>query len=336
MKALGSGEVMSLLSQNSLIRKKSLCVIFLITSTACSSIQNKDGNPAADNSGSESAVSHSMQSSLEELSDGGLWDGKFKKRRPHGFGTYRWPSGTIYVGYFREGLRHGHGTETWPNGGKYTGQFVENRRSKGTYFWPHGDKWIGEFKNEVPHGSGIYYWADGSVYEGEMQKGQKHGWGKYTYSNGMTYTGIFENGEVKAKKSAENFSKIDWLEKTRDPFANVKDRDEKNASLIKMTNVSYKCVFDTYSSDPYLSGTEAELLINVKFQTIYLTYDRKVQPGITIWRSVRKSGRFIYGENSIPDDGSKFEIDMQSGIARFERGKITNKNLKTIKLLCEK
>jgi hypothetical protein len=109
-----------------------------------------------------------------------LYDGEFRRGKPHGNGTYRWSStNSSYSGEFVDGLPNGRGHHRYGEKTKYA-----------------GDEYEGEVKAGRPDGKGIYRFANGDVYEGQFRAGKRHGTGAYRWANGCSYVGQFRDGNV--------------------------------------------------------------------------------------------------------------------------------------------
>ena len=156
----------------------------------------------------------------KKYKNGDIYIGEMKNDKPHGYGTYTWPSGEKYVGEFKNDKRYGQGTSTYKDikyvGGwkedkmhgqgtttsneiKFVGKFKDNERLQGTMTWISGefagDKYVGDFEGDEQHGQGSYIWADGSKYVGEYKDGKFHGQGTYTMAEGDEYVGEYKDGK---------------------------------------------------------------------------------------------------------------------------------------------
>ena len=58
------------------------------------------------------------------FSDGSIYTGEFKKRKPNGIGMLIKDNGESYQGNFIDGEFHGKGTYTWLDGSYYTGDYA--------------------------------------------------------------------------------------------------------------------------------------------------------------------------------------------------------------------
>ena len=67
-----------------------------------------------------------------------VYPGERKHGRMEGFGTYRFPSGTVYTGEFLDGEFHGEGTLQYDGCGKYIGQWEHGKCIKGRYVFSDG------------------------------------------------------------------------------------------------------------------------------------------------------------------------------------------------------
>ena len=111
--------------------------------------------------------------------DGEHFKGDFKNGYMDGFGTYHFNDGRIYVGEIKKDERHGQGTTSWPDGEKYEGEYKNDQmHGYGILIVPGDDKnkgykYEGEFKNDLPHGNGKYFFIDGRVFEVKMRNGER-------------------------------------------------------------------------------------------------------------------------------------------------------------------
>lgn len=125
----------------------------------------------------------------------GDYDGKYKKGKKHGKGTFIWPDGSKYEGEWRNDIRHGEGTYTWPDGDVYSGEWEDNRiNGYGTFKSKSGFEYTGEWKDDKHHGFGKYTLPNGTIYTGEFKEGIKHGVGTMEYPDGTVVKGIWEDG----------------------------------------------------------------------------------------------------------------------------------------------
>ena len=87
--------------------------------------------------------------------DNSKYTGEMNETRPHGIGTYTWPSGHVYNGEFNDGKKQGRGKMTYPNGKSYDGEWKDDKRDgKGKLTAPDGSvKEQGEYKDNKFMGS---------------------------------------------------------------------------------------------------------------------------------------------------------------------------------------
>lgn len=79
-----------------------------------------------------------------------------------GYGTYRWPRGTIQAP-IKTGLVDGFGEIKFESGARYDGEFDRGSfDGAGTYYWPDGDYYKGSFAEGLFHGSGNCFF-EGSI-----------------------------------------------------------------------------------------------------------------------------------------------------------------------------
>ncbi len=130
-----------------------------------------------------------------KFNDGSSYLGKAKDGKPHGQGTYTWPSGARFIGESNNGKLNGQGTYTFSNGNRYVGEWEDNRQNgKGTYTWANGDQYIGEFKGGLKDGIGTIITTNGARYVGEYKNDKMNGQGTFTWPGGDQYTGRFNDG----------------------------------------------------------------------------------------------------------------------------------------------
>jgi len=151
------------------------------------------------------------------------YDGDWKNKAAHGYGTMKWQNGDKYEGDWINGLRQGNGKYLCKSsGGKYEGEYNNDKKEgSGKYCWSNGDWYQGQWKAGVRHGNGLYVWKDknentGDIeeigrYEGEWKEGIKEGNGKFTYANGDIFTGPYVGGN---RHGAGSLVKSDGEERT--------------------------------------------------------------------------------------------------------------------------
>lgn len=121
-------------------------------------------------------VVNSTEAKKKKYPNGDYYEGKWKKKSPHGFGTMTYANGDVYSGNWVYGSREGQGTMTY---------------KESLY-----EEYSGEWKADKPEGLGKLTFLDGSVYEGCFVAGLYQGQGKMTYKNGDVYEGNWENGKI--------------------------------------------------------------------------------------------------------------------------------------------
>jgi hypothetical protein len=67
-----------------------------------------------------------------------VYTGERKNGRMEGYGTYRFPSGTVYTGEFLDGEFHGEGTLQFAEAGKYHAVWERGVAVKGRYVFADG------------------------------------------------------------------------------------------------------------------------------------------------------------------------------------------------------
>lgn len=90
-----------------------------------------------------------------ELSDGGVYSGATKGKKPHGVGRKLFPSGEVFEGEWADGVLHGAGMHKNAAGDTYKGGFVDGEREgQGVAEWDSGEKYRGGWKGGLRHGHG--------------------------------------------------------------------------------------------------------------------------------------------------------------------------------------
>ena len=72
------------------------------------------------------------------VSEQPVYTGERKNGRMEGYGTYRFPSGTVYTGEFLDGEFHGEGTLQFAEAGKYHAVWERGVAVKGRYVFADG------------------------------------------------------------------------------------------------------------------------------------------------------------------------------------------------------
>lgn len=67
-----------------------------------------------------------------------VYEGERKNGRMEGFGTYRFPSGTVYKGFFLDGEFHGEGMLQYEDCGKYHATWEHGKVIEGRYVFADG------------------------------------------------------------------------------------------------------------------------------------------------------------------------------------------------------
>lgn len=120
-------------------------------------------------------------------------------------------NGDVFDGKLKRGKYEGNGSYYWKNGGTYEGAFEKGTLSgTGKYTAANGDVYEGSFKNNKYEGKGTYTWKDGSTFEGTFKDGQLVG-GQYTDVNGNVYkcsynynrSGERKNGTIRLIQAAK-------------------------------------------------------------------------------------------------------------------------------------
>ena len=82
----------------------------------------------------------------KKYKNGDIYVGEMKNDKPHGHGTYTWPSGEKYVGEFKNDKRYGQGTSTYKDI-KYVGEWKEDKEQGVGTFTSNEIKFIGKLKD---------------------------------------------------------------------------------------------------------------------------------------------------------------------------------------------
>lgn len=117
--------------------------------------------------------------------------------RPHGFGIYSWPDGSVYDGFFEHGLRHGYGAFTYSDGRVYEGQWEHDLKTGFARFtFADGGVHQGDWVRDVREGYAVLTYPDGvTEYRGMYEKDKRHGLGTLTFaSDRESQAGLWENG----------------------------------------------------------------------------------------------------------------------------------------------
>ena len=111
-----------------------------------------------------------------------------------GEGRHHGADGSVFEGQFKRGKPHGRGRSTSADGGVYDGEWVDGAmHGHGLYVYGSGDQYEGAWHRGDMHGHGRYVSAGGDVYEGEFRESKRHGQGRYQM-NGRTYEGAWRAG----------------------------------------------------------------------------------------------------------------------------------------------
>ncbi|KAK7245061.1 hypothetical protein RIF29_39892 [Crotalaria pallida] len=128
-------------------------------------------------------------------SDGGVYEGEWRRGVRNGIGKMRWRSGAVYEGEFSGGYIHGTGTYIGSDKLTYKGRWRLNlKHGLGYQIYPNGDIFEGSWIQGIPEGPGKYTWANGNVYLGNMRGGAMSGKGTLTWITGDSFEGSWLNG----------------------------------------------------------------------------------------------------------------------------------------------
>lgn len=104
-------------------------------------------------------------------------DAASKKRDFRGFGTIKFPDGSIYQGQTENGLFNGKGRMTHANGDIYQGQWVDGKaHGLGTFIDTKGSLYDGQWVDDLQEGKGSEIWDYNKIkYTGDFVEGKKTG-----------------------------------------------------------------------------------------------------------------------------------------------------------------
>lgn len=129
-------------------------------------------------------------------SNGGYYEGSWKKDKRSGYGTFHYASGAEYDGYWKDDKLSGYGAMTFKNGNCYRGEFADGHyEGYGLFFQPDGYKAWGQYKGDKRNGTCVLYYANGDVYFGNYVNDQRHGTGMFISADGEVKSGQWKNGE---------------------------------------------------------------------------------------------------------------------------------------------
>ena len=139
-------------------------------------------------------VVNSTEAKKKKYPNGDYYEGKWKKKSPHGFGTMTYANGDVYSGNWVYGSKKGQGKMTYKNGDVYEGNWENGKISgTGTLTYSTGDKFVGVF---TEYGrTGKLSKNSGEWYEGEWKSGKFIN-GRCSINNGdVKYEGEINNGK---------------------------------------------------------------------------------------------------------------------------------------------
>ena len=97
------------------------------------------------------------QKNRHVLSDGSVYIGQMKLRKPSGTGRMEYVNGDVYEGAYEKGLRKGVGICRYANGDRYLGYWEDDVRSgEGEFQYASGDVYKGDWKSDSREGKGVY------------------------------------------------------------------------------------------------------------------------------------------------------------------------------------
>ena len=129
------------------------------------------------------------------LSDGSVYNGQMRLRKPYGTGRTDHANGDVYEGAYEKGLRKGVGICHYANGDLYLGFWDNNLRAgEGELQYSSGDVYKGSWRSDERNGKGVYMWADGSYYSGEWKGDLRQGTGLMCWCDSSEYRGSWANG----------------------------------------------------------------------------------------------------------------------------------------------
>ncbi|BCD99793.1 hypothetical protein [Marinagarivorans cellulosilyticus] len=114
-----------------------------------------------------------------EYTDGSIYTGAIKNKRPHGKGILKSYFGGNMEGLWKDGFLEGEGRLSTSNGFHYKGNFESSLVTGiGEMQWPEGfsvTRSKGEFLMGMEHNNHRYYKTDGRIFEGQQWLGGHHG-----------------------------------------------------------------------------------------------------------------------------------------------------------------
>jgi len=126
--------------------------------------------------------------------DGDIYKGQWLNGKAHGKGTMESTRGDIYKGQWLNGKKHGEGAMTYFDGAIYNGQWLNGTmHGEGAMTYPNGKVYKGQWENDNMHGDGTMKYPNGKVYKGHWLNNKKNGEGTLTYPNGKVYKGHWLN-----------------------------------------------------------------------------------------------------------------------------------------------
>lgn len=137
--------------------------------------------------------SNSIEAKKKKYPNGDFYEGEWKKKSPHGFGTMIFANGNVYKGCWNYGKFSGEGIMMYNNNDQYEGNWENNARSgKGKLTCKNGDTYDGIWQyDKFIEGSAI---VDNTQYVGKFDNGLLTK-GKKVIDDGTWFDGEWSNGK---------------------------------------------------------------------------------------------------------------------------------------------
>jgi hypothetical protein len=133
-----------------------------------------DSSMAARVEGTWKAGAFDGDHQLEDLDDGGTYQGAVRNNSREGYGVLVTPpqTGSRYEGEWHDNRPDGHGVMTFRDGSRYDGQWANgNRNGHGVLTTPKGVRFDGEFRDGLPDGQGTLTAPNGKSFAGIWHRG---------------------------------------------------------------------------------------------------------------------------------------------------------------------
>lgn len=139
-----------------------------------------------------------VEAKKKKYPNGDFYEGKWKKKSPHGLGTMTYANGNVYTGNWEFGQYSGQGKLTYAQTSdtiSYEGVWLNGKpNGEGTLILKNGDTYKGHFLEGVYDGKGKATFASGMLYDGDWKNGIISGHGTLVSNNGNKYVGMLIEG----------------------------------------------------------------------------------------------------------------------------------------------